>query len=183
MNNYLKIFIYLFCLVEFSAIGQVLQNNGGHINARPGCFIKVNGSFLNESSGFIDVSGTSSSQAELFVSEDITNNAFFVLNGHARLLGNWFNNFAFDSNMGTVFFEGANQLISGSSESHFFNLTLDGTGLKTQEVNAFSEGVLDLKHLELQTEIYKFFVENEDVNSIVIFISKDTYSVHNIIYR
>ena len=167
MNNYLKIFIYLFCLVEFSAIGQVLQNNGGHINARPGCFIKVNGSFLNESSGFIDVSGTSSSQAELFVSEDITNNAFFVLNGHARLLGNWFNNFAFDSNMGTVFFEGANQLISGSSESHFFNLTLDGTGLKTQEVNAFSEGVLDLKHLELQTEIYKFFVENEDVNSIV----------------
>ena len=59
--------------------------------------------------------------------------------------------------MGTVFFEGANQLISGSSESHFFNFTLDGSGLKTQEVNAFSEGVLDLKHLELQTEIYSVF--------------------------
>ena len=126
----------------------------GVINARPGCFIRVNGSLLNESSGFIDVSGNASSQAELFVSEDITNNALFRLNGHTRLLGNWFNNFAFDANFGTVFFEGGNQLISGSSESHFYNLTLDGSGLKTQEVNAFSEGVFDLKHIELQTEIY-----------------------------
>ena len=102
MNNYFKIFIYLFCLVEFSAIGQVFQNNGGRINARPGCFIRVNGSLLNEYSGFIDVSGNASSQAELFVSEDITNNAFFVLNGHARLLGNWVNNFAFDSDRKSV---------------------------------------------------------------------------------
>ena len=166
MNNYFKIFIYLFCLVEFSAIGQVLQNNGAVIKAEPGSFIYVNGSLVN-GSGVLDVDGMANSHAELFVTEDITNDGAFIGNGYIRLLGNWYNNFAFDANFGTVFFEGGNQLISGSSESHFYNLTLDGSGLKTQGVNAFSEGILDLKHIELQTEIYSFYVENEDLNSVI----------------
>ena len=167
MNNYLRIFIFLLCLVEFSAIGQVLENNGGFINAEPGSFIYVNGSVLNDDNGVLDVDGITNSHAELFVSEDITNDGALIGNGYIRLLGNWYNNFAFDSNFGTVFFEGGNQLISGSSESHFFNITLEGSGLKTQEINAFSEGVLNLKHLELQTETYSFYVENEDINSII----------------
>ncbi len=167
MNKYLKIFFLLLCLVESSAIGQVLENNGGFINAEPGSFVYVNGSVLNGTNGVLDVDGTISSQAELYVTEDITNDAALIVNGHVRLLGNWFNNLGFDSNLGTVFFEGGNQLISGTSESHFFNITLDGSGLKTQEINAFSEGILDLKHLELQTETYSFNVENEDLNSII----------------
>ncbi len=138
MNKYLKIFFLLLCLVESSAIGQVLENNGGFINAEPGSFIYVNGSVLNGTNGVLDVDGTISSQAELYVTEDITNDAALIVNGHVRLLGNWFNNLGFDSNLGTVFFEGGNQLISGTSESHFFNITLDGSGLKTQEINAFS---------------------------------------------
>jgi gliding motility-associated-like protein len=167
MNKYLKIFFLLLCLVESLAIGQVLENNGGFINAEPGSFIYINGSVLNGTNGVLDVDGTISSQAELYVTEDITNDAALIVNGHVRLLGNWFNNLGFDSNLGTVFFEGGNQLISGTSESHFFNITLDGSGLKTQEINAFSEGILDLKHLELQTETYSFNVENEDLNSII----------------
>ena len=167
MNKYLKIFFLLLCLVESSAIGQVLENNSAYINAEPGSFIYVNGSVLNGTNGVLDVDGTISSQAELYVTEDITNDAALIVNGHVRLLGNWFNNLGFDSNLGTVFFEGGNQLISGTSESHFFNITLDGSGLKTQEINAFSEGILDLKHLELQTETYSFNVENEDLNSII----------------
>ena len=82
------------------------------------------------------------------------------------MLGNWYNNASFTSNNGTVFFEGANQLISGSVETIFFNLTLDGSGFKTQEINAYSSGVLDLKHLELQTEVFNFYVENTDLNAI-----------------
>ena len=167
MNKYLKIFFLFLCLVESSAIGQVLENNSAYINAEPGSFIYVNGSVLNGTNGVLDVDGTISSQAELYVTEDITNDAALIVNGHVRLLGNWFNNLGFDSNLGTVFFEGGNQLISGTSESHFFNITLDGSGLKTQEINAFSEGILDLKHLELQTETYSFNVENEDLNSII----------------
>ena len=154
-------------MVESSAIGQVLENNSAYINAEPGSFIYVNGSVLNGTNGVLDVDGTITSQAELYVTEDITNDAALIVNGHVRLLGNWFNNLGFDSNLGTVFFEGGNQLISGTSESHFFNITLDGSGLKTQEINAFSEGILDLKHLELQTETYSFNVENEDLNSII----------------
>jgi len=167
MNSYLRILIFLLCLVESSAIGQVLQNNGGYITAEPGAFITVNGSVVNESNGVISVDGSWTSAAELYVTENITNNASIEADGNIRLLGNWFNNNNFSTNSGTVFLEGANQLIGGTAESHFFNLTLDGTGLKTQEVNAFSNGVLDLKHIELQTETFSFYVENEDMNSVL----------------
>ena len=86
MNKYLKNF-FLLCLVESSAIGQVLENNGGFINAEPGSFVYVNGSVLNGTNGVLDVDGTIGSQAELYVTEDITNDAALIVNGHVRLLG------------------------------------------------------------------------------------------------
>ena len=168
-----RFLIFFYITIELISVlfnqqlhSQVIQNNGAVIKAEPGSFIYVNGSLVN-GSGVLDVDGMANSHAELFVTEDITNDGAFIGNGYIRLLGNWYNNFAFDANFGTVFFEGGNQLISGSSESHFYNLTLDGSGLKTQGVNAFSEGILDLKHIELQTEIYSFYVENEDLNSVI----------------
>ena len=103
---------------------QVLQNNGGFITAEPGAFITVNGSVENESNGIINVDGSWASAAELYVTENITNNGLIEADGNIRLLGNWFNNNNFSTNSGTVFLEGANQLIGGTSESHFFNLII-----------------------------------------------------------
>ena len=146
-----RFLIFFYITIELISVlfnqqlhSQVIQNNGAVINAEPGSFIYVNGSLVN-GSGVLDVDGMANSHAELFVTEDITNDGAFIGNGYIRLLGNWYNNFAFDANFGTVFFEGGNQLISGSSESHFYNLTLDGSGLKTQGVNAFSEGSIGFK--------------------------------------
>ena len=144
---------------------QVLLNNGANINAIGGAYIHVNGSVENNI-GTVNIEALGGVPAELYVTEDVINNSDLIVEGHIRLLGDWYNNSTFTSNIGTVFLQGANQLISGTVETNFFNLTLDGSGLKTQEINAFSNGILDLKHLELQTEVFSFYVENTAVNSV-----------------
>ncbi|MDD2634856.1 MAG: gliding motility-associated C-terminal domain-containing protein [Bacteroidales bacterium] len=145
---------------------QALLNNGGQINARQGSYIYVNGSVANVG-GELNIDEHSGSPAELYVSGDIRNNSDFLGDGHIRLLGNWYNNSTFTSNLGTVFFEGANQILGGTSTTAFNNLTLDGSGLKTQPIDQYATGVLDLKHIELQTETHTFFMQNQNQNAIL----------------
>ena len=165
MKNIFGILLVFMSLVDFSTISQVLLNNGANIITTSGAYVHVNGTLTNEL-GTINIDEEIGLPSEIFITEDIINNSELVGEGYIRLLGNWYNNASFTSNNGTVFFEGANQLISGSVETNFFNLTLDGSGFKTQEINAYSSGVLDLKHLELQTEVFNFYVENTDLNAI-----------------
>ena len=165
MKNIFGILLVFMSLVDFSTISQVLLNNGANIITTSGAYVHVNGTLTNEL-GTINIDEEIGLPSEIFITEDIINNSELVGEGYIRLLGNWYNNASFTSNNGTVFFEGANQLISGSVETNFFNLTLDGSGFKTQEINAFSSGILDLKHLELQTEVFNFYVVNTDVNAV-----------------
>lgn len=165
MKGIFSILLVFFSLVKFSAIGQVLLNNGANINAIAGAYIHVNGTVKNHF-GTVHIDQEGGLPSEIYVTADIINNSDLVGEGHIRLLGDWYNNSIFTSNNGTVFLQGENQLISGTTETFFFNLTLDGSGLKTQEINAFSNGILDLKHLELQTEVFSFYIENTAVNSV-----------------
>ena len=160
--NVLLVFIFF---VGFSVKGQTLLNNGANINALSGAYIHVNGSVKNDF-GLLAIDAAANVPAEIYITEDIVNNSSLIGSGYIRLLGDWYNNSIFTSSTGTVFLQGSDQLITGTVETNFFNLTLDGSGLKTQEINAFSSGVLDLKHLELQTEAHSFYVENTAVNSI-----------------
>ena len=165
LNSIILFNNFLFFFLIQTTFGQTLFNNGATLNAISGSHIYVNGSVKNEL-GTIIIDEEVGLPSEIFITEDMINNSELIGDGYIRLLGNWYNNASFTSNNGTVFFEGANQLISGSVETNFFNLTLDGSGFKTQEINAFSSGVLDLKHLELQTEVFNFYVENTDLNAI-----------------
>ena len=165
MKDILSILLVFISLANFSVNSQVLLNNGGNLTALSGAYIHVNGSVTNDS-GTVIIDEEFNLPAEIYITEDIVNNANLNGSGHIRLLGDWYNNSIFTSGGGTVFLQGASQLISGTVETFFFNLTLDGSGLKTQEINAFSEGILDLKHLELQTEVFSFYVENAELNSI-----------------
>lgn len=165
MKDIFSILLVFISLATFSVKGQVLLNNGANLTAVSGAYIHVNGTVINDI-GTVMIDEEANLPAEIYITGDLVNNASLIGAGYIRLLGNWYNNSIFTSNNGTVFFEGANQLISGDIETNFFNLTLDGSGLKTQEVNSFSHGILDLKHLELQTEVFSFYVENTEVNSI-----------------
>jgi gliding motility-associated-like protein len=162
-----RIFTLLFLVISGYTFSQTVNNNGGLITAQPGSFIYVNGSVMNNNFGIVAVNGDGTpTSAEMYVTQNITNNADIQANGYIRLLGNWFDNANFTSATGTVFFEGGNQFLGGTSATQFFNVTLDGTGIKTQQVTKFANGTLDLKSLHLNTDVNGFFVTNAQTNSV-----------------
>lgn len=162
------LFSLFFSVTNFILLSQTVDNNGGFITAQPGSFIYVNGSVSNNNTGVIAVNGNgTATSSELYVTQDITNNSTINADGYIRLLGNWIDNSNFNSTLGTVFFEGANQFLGGTSVTQFFNLTLDGTGIKTQQVDKITKGTLDLKHLHLNTDIYGCYVTNTALNSVL----------------
>jgi gliding motility-associated-like protein len=144
-----------------------MNNTGAFITAQSGSFIYVNGSVANGNSGILAVNGNgTATSAELYVTQDVINNSTINADGYIRLLGDWIDNSAFSSATGTVFFEGGNQYLGGSSATQFYNVTLDGTGIKTQQVNKSANGTLDLKSLHLNTDIYGFYVNNPAITSV-----------------
>lgn len=161
------LYLFIFLTTSCLSFSQTLLNNGGQINAREGSYIYVNGSVANQNTGQFTVDANAGSNAELYVTGDIRNDAAISNDGHIRLLGNWFDNNTFDGGIGTVFLEGADQILGGASATVFNNLTLDGSGLKTQTVDKYVVGILDLKHLELQTETNVFYVENTSAAAII----------------
>ncbi|NLI59099.1 MAG: hypothetical protein GX387_11410, partial [Clostridium sp.] len=163
---------YLVLILGFLAVSnleikaQVVYNNGLDIYAKEGALFYVDGTVQNEN-GNINVMANASLIAELVIKENFINNAIAGGNGYFRVYGNWINNYIFNSGSGTVFLQGANQLISGSTSTNFNNLTLDGSGLKTQTIDQYCSGILDLKHLELQNETFTFFVTNNSTSAII----------------
>jgi hypothetical protein len=152
----------------FTIHSQTLTNKGAYITAQSGAYIRVNGSVQNDNAGVVSINGNGTpSSAELYVSQDVVNNATINADGYIRLLGNWVDNDTYSSTLGTVFMEGANQLLSGTSPTTFFNLTLDGSGVKTQTINKYVNGVLDLKSLELNTSTFGMYVQNQSTNAIL----------------
>jgi gliding motility-associated-like protein len=167
-NTKLKIlFLSVLLVASVLSFSQVVLNNGGQINALHGAYIYVNGSVVNQNSGLLSIEANVGVNAELYVTGDITNDATISDDGHIRLLGNWFDNNVFIGGTGTVFFEGTSQILGGTAATVFNNITLDGSGLKTQTIDKYAVGILNLKHLELQTETNTFFVQNANPASIL----------------
>ena len=159
---------FVVTLLISPVFSQVLTNNGAFIKAETGAFIRVNGSVQNDNSGLITVNGDgSATSAQVYVTEDITNNATITADGYIKLLRHWYNNNTFNYGLSTVFLEGGNQFLGGTVATIFNNLTLDGTGVKTQQINKSAVGILDLKNLELNTDIYGFFMLNPSITAII----------------
>ena len=169
MKSRIYIYLILFFNVSLKNVNaQTLNNNGGFIKAQPGAFIRVNGSVQNDNSGIITVNGDgSAASAQVYVTEDIINNATITADGYIKLLRHWYNNNTFNYGLSTVFMEGGNQFLGGTVATTFNNLTLDGTGVKTQQINKSAVGILDLKNLELNTDIYGFFILNPSTTAII----------------
>ncbi|MDY0315056.1 MAG: hypothetical protein RBR32_08260, partial [Bacteroidales bacterium] len=163
----LKMILFLFIIVFFTnniAFSQLLVNKGTVIQVTKGVSVYVDGAVQNDA-GTIDVDNTSGI-SELIVNDNFVNNATAQGSGYYKIYGNWINNNTFTAGTGTVFLEGTNQLLSGTSSTTFHNLTLNGSGVKTLGIDQTCTGVLSLNNLELSTLNYKFFVTNFATNSI-----------------
>ena len=164
MKRYLFIIISIWAaLWWFDSSGQLVYNNGSTIFLATGATVQVNGSVQNQA-GTITVSG--SPAANIYITGDLTNNDIINGAGNIHLWGNWINNATFNHNNGTVFLKGGNQTLGGTQVTTFYNLTLMGTGIKTQAINEIVAGVLNLNDRELATQTYTMFVTNTATNAI-----------------
>ncbi|MDD3685433.1 MAG: hypothetical protein PHE56_01580, partial [Bacteroidales bacterium] len=137
---------------------QTLYNNGVVIKVTKGATLYVDGVVQNQT-GTIDVDNVSGNSV-LIAEDDFINNATAGGSGYYRIYGDWVNNSVFNAGTGTVFLEGGAQLLSGSVSTTFYNLTLNGSGQKTQTINQYCSGILNLNALELRTQTFGFFVTN-----------------------
>ena len=141
---------------------QILYNNGANLNVKEGGVLFVNGDFQNNT-------GSTQNEGEVTVKGDIINNddlSGVGLNSKYELTGDWINNGIFTAGQSTVLMNGNNELIAGSQTSNFYNLVLDGGGIKTQTINAFVGNQLNLNAIELATETYNMYLQNPDVNAL-----------------
>jgi hypothetical protein len=131
-----------------SAFSQLVTNNGASAYIKPGCLVVVKNSSVNNATGLIDNAG------DFYIDQNITNAGTMTgggANGNYFVGGDWINNGTFTADQSKVELTGAAQQISGSNPTTFYNLTLLGTGVKSQTVNASTSNILSLGTQELNT--------------------------------
>ncbi len=146
-----------------SADAQVLVKNNGAIFAiKPGATVIVKtGSVEND--GLVDNGGTLIVEGD-FINQDTANGG--ATTGKYEVQQDWVNNGRFQADQSEVELYGANQLITGANSTTFFDLTLTGTGIKTQTLDATVTDTLALNDRELATDIFKMFVTNTATGAI-----------------
>jgi len=162
----LKIMVGL--LYSLPSMSQnTLINQGATIRTFSGSTTRVFGSVLNNTGGQIYINGDgSTASSQWYITEDITNQSTITSDGHIHLNRHWINNGTFIYGLSTVFLEGSNQFLEGTTATTFFNLTLLGTGIKTQKINKSCANILALNNLHLNTDIYTFFILNTSASAI-----------------
>ncbi|MFH1319610.1 MAG: gliding motility-associated C-terminal domain-containing protein [Bacteroidota bacterium] len=135
----------LLIIYNFDCSGQqIFINNGISVVSNPGITLYVRGGGItNQDSGTFNNSGS------------------------IELQGNWINNAGntgfINSSPGNVILIGDTQKISGNSVTQFYDLILQGTGIKMLDtINAIVEDSLVLNDRELATDYNTLFVTSTD---------------------
>jgi hypothetical protein len=121
-----KYLIVFFSALSFCVFAQGIINDAAHIVLSGAANIYISGGasggYLSQNNGIIDPSAT----GVISLEGDWTNNA---------------GNTGFSSDNGEVILLGANQTIGGTSSTIFYDLTLQGSGTKTQNLTTSVGGV------------------------------------------
>ncbi|MCB9197280.1 MAG: gliding motility-associated C-terminal domain-containing protein [Flavobacteriales bacterium] len=151
----------LFLLLIYSKAQTPLVYNQGDVFI-DNALIHVNGDWENRhTDSHLTNNGT------IYLKADDNEGDFSILdsanvsgNGIYRIENDWTNSGNFISDSSQVYLYGDNELITGDSVSRFFDLILEGTGVKTQTIDAETKHWLNLNNLELATMSNEMFVSN-----------------------
>lgn len=136
----------------------VVHNNGALVTVAPGCIATVKtGDFVNDA-GILNNAGSITVEGD-FVNNDAVTGAG-TNTGIFTVRDNWVNNQNFTADQSLVVLNGANQSISGTAVSSFYNLNTTGSGVKTLGINANVAGTLQLSGLELATQTHTLHIQN-----------------------
>lgn len=150
-------------------IGDILaqdlfNNNGAQITVTSGGVMIVRTNSLHNISGNFDNAGTVTIEGNVTNDGNLTGN---LLSGSYRVYKNWINNSIFRADNSKVFLYGDDQLITGTQVSKFWDLTLQGTGVKRQTIDAETTHELDLTDRELATDVSHMFVSTTNPAAIL----------------
>ncbi len=167
-KNNMKRIIYLLelglFLLSINLFSQAYVINTNYCIVTNNAYLIVNGYVSNQSSGNLYLTGTNSN---VIVQNNITNDGTINSSGIIDLYGDWINNATYThNNTSYVYLKGANQNVGGSVSTTFYNLYLQGTGVKTLGNNQFVDGTLNLQDRELATQNYTMTVNNPLITSV-----------------
>ena len=158
-------FLAVFGLSASVATAQfVVFNNGAEVTVNQGCIVTVRTGDLDNDAGTIDNAGRITVEGNLVNGDELTGGGGST--GIFNVAGDWDNNAVFTADQSLVNLNGANQAVTGTQISSFFNLNLLGTGIKSLDIDAQINGVLELNNLELATDVNELRVLNGSSSAI-----------------
>lgn len=150
-------FLFAYTFSINGVLAQGMKNSGAKINITAGAYLNIdNGGFSNETGGAVTNAGTMLVEGTW---ENYDNAGVFTTSPTA----------------GLVVLDGATQNIEGDEETHFFNLTVDGSDVKTlagtgNATGATVHGTITLDDQSLVLNEKVLTVENS-VNSAITSVS------------
>lgn len=154
----------LLFFIAFTGTAQtVLFNNGTVARINPGCILYINDGDVKNNTGIIKNAGMFTIENN-FINNDTATGGNAT--GQYKIQGDFENNDVFIADQSKVLLYGANQQITGSSITTFYDLTLTGTGIKSQTIDARVTNTLDLSNLELSTGNNIMHIDNQSSNAI-----------------
>lgn len=164
-STQIRTLLSLLPLVAFSsnamAQGGVFNNRGAVVHINTGAIVRVLGTVTNKSPN-----ASMTNLGDFYIDNNFVNDSVAGGDGIYHVWGNWVNNRTFNAGSGEVRLEGANQLITGDSLTHFYDLTLLGSGIKTQTLNSKVSHRLNLNDRELATEQFDMEITTANTGAI-----------------
>ena len=162
--NYAVAGSYNVTLTATNGFGNNTLTMTGYINVNS-CPPTGTGLLVNDGSLiYVQMTGLITVQGGIINQDNGINIGNIDNRGQITLTGDWTNysvsNAFINSSQGEVQMLGSSQLITGTTPTYFYNLTLLGTGIKTQTLDARTEGTLSLNDRELNTQDYVMYVTN-----------------------
>ncbi len=154
----MAVLVTLTLLSNRAAAQFVVFNNGAEVTVNTGCIVTIPTGDLDNDSGVIDNAGRITIGGSLTNDDEITGGGSST--GIFNVAGNWVNNSVFTADQSLVNLNGANQQITGSAVTSFYNLSLLGTGVKSMTLDANVAGNLNLNDRELRTATNTLHVSN-----------------------
>ena len=152
-SNIRKVDVIVDCPIEI--LGCSFSNYGASVLVNQNTHINDHCNLVNEIGGVVN---------------SALQRGDFENNNQINVLLDWVHNAKNDLYLsprtGLTSLFGANQKMMGNSNTHFYQLDLDGIGTKTILIDEYNEFLLKLNGNQLATENNIFFVQNSDPNSI-----------------
>lgn len=156
--RWLLLIIFLLSINKLTTAQVYINSNTNYFGGN----IQINTNLIVSNAGKLN-----NANANIYVKEYIQNDGTIQGAGNFFISGNWINNSIYTCT-GNVSLTGGNQDITGTSVTTFYNLYLQGTGIKSANIDFNISNSLDLSDRELAVNNNTCFIQNTNTGAITL---------------